>query len=167
MATTKIDKHEIAEFLKKCGPDTKVYLGCDSERYKSKGQWFADYTLAVVVHIDGRCGAKIFAEVQSEADYDQKAGKPFTRMMNETYKVAQLYQDLKEVLHDFEVMIHLDINPSADHGSNVAYAAAVGYIKGTCNVVPIGKMNGTGGSSFAASFAADRATELGITRKQG
>lgn len=151
----KIDKDEIAKFLETCGPNTKVYLGCDSERFKIKGVWHADFILVCVVHIDGLHGCKVFAEVQREKDFDQNKAKPFNRMMGEVYRVAELYQELKEVLHDFEVMVHLDINPKEGAGSNVAYQAAVGYIKGTCNVVPMCKPD-----AWAASFGADRAKEM-------
>lgn len=151
----RINKEELSAFLAKCGPETKVYLGCDSERYKKHGKFYADYILAVVVHIDGSKGAKVFGEVQTEEDVDRQLNRPFNRMMGEVYRVAQLYQELKEVLYDFEVCIHLDINPNEDHGSNVAYQAAVGYIKGTCNVVPFAKPD-----AFAASYAADRFKEV-------
>jgi len=150
-----IDKAELASFLSTCGPETKVYLGCDSERYKSAGKYYADYVLVVVVHIDGCKGARVFGEVQKEEDHDRQLARPFNRMMGEVYRVAQLYQDLREVLHDFEVSIHIDINPNENHGSNVAYQAAVGYIKGTCNVVPFAKPD-----AFAASYAADRFKEV-------
>jgi predicted RNase H-related nuclease YkuK (DUF458 family) len=50
-----------------------------------------------------------------------------------------------------EVEIHLDINPDEIHGSSVALQQAIGYIRGTCNIVPMVKPN-----AFCASFAADR-----------
>ena len=53
--------------------------------------------------------------------------------------------------------MHLDINPDDDHVSNVVLSQAVGYIKGTCNVIPLVKPN-----AFAASYAADRLKELKI-----
>ena len=64
----EIDIHEVAAFLDTCGPDTKVYIGADSERFQIDGEWFADYIVAVVVHIDGRHGCKIFGAVQRERE---------------------------------------------------------------------------------------------------
>lgn len=154
-----IDLAEIEAFMKTVGPDTKVYLGCDSERIKIHGKWYADYILAVVIHIDGSKGCRIYSEVHRERDHDQKVDRPFTRMMTEAQKVSELYLKTKEVFYDFEVSVHLDINPNENHGSNVAYQAAMGYIKGICNVVPFAKPE-----AFAASYAADRARELGIAR---
>ena len=61
---------EVKNFIESQSPETKIYLGADSERYKHNGKWYADYTIAVVVHIDGRHGCKIFGEVQTERDFD-------------------------------------------------------------------------------------------------
>ena len=63
MFKKEIDIEEVAAFLDTCGPDTKVYIGADSERFQINGEWFADYILAVVIHIDGRHGCKIFGAV--------------------------------------------------------------------------------------------------------
>jgi predicted RNase H-related nuclease YkuK (DUF458 family) len=151
----KIDIAEVTAFLAAQSPETKVYLGADSERYKRNGKWYADYTLAIVVHIDGRHGCKIFGEVQTEVDYDAKAGRPAMRLMNEVYKVAELFQKLVDVIGEREVQIHLDINPKECYNSSIVIQQAVGYIKGTCNVVPMVKPN-----AFAASYAADRLKEV-------
>ena len=115
------------------------------------GVWYADYITAIVVHINGNNGCKIFGEVQRERDYDQKKDKPRYRLMNEVYKVSELYLKLSDVLDGREVEVHLDINPNEMHGSSCVINEAVGYIRGTCNVIPLVKPN-----AFAASYAADR-----------
>lgn len=150
-----LDIEEVKNFILKQSPQTKIYIGADSERFRKEGVWYADYTLAVVIHIDGCHGCKIFGEVQTEIDYDFKAKKPALRLMNEVYKVAELYQKLVEVIDDKEVEIHLDINPDEHYNSSVVIQQAVGYIKGVCNVEPMVKPN-----AFAASYAADRLKEL-------
>lgn len=147
----KMNIEEVKDFIRAQSPSTKVYIGADSERFKMDGKWHADYTLAVVVHIDGCHGCKIFGEVQRELDYDQKKSKPAMRLMNEVYKVSALFQELAEVLEDRYVEVHLDINPNERFGSSCVVQQAVGYIKGTCNVVPMVKPK-----AFAASYAADR-----------
>ncbi len=139
------------DFVEKQGPETKVYIGGDSERYNENGNWFADFTLAIVVHINGKNGCKIFGEVQKERDFDQKQNKPRMRLMTEVYKVAELYLKLQELLPDNEIQVHLDINPDEMHGSSCVINEAVGYIRGTCNVIPLVKPQ-----AFAASYAADR-----------
>ena len=147
----KIDVVQVRDFIAALSSSTKIYLGADSERVKRNGKWYADYTLAVVVHIDGCHGCKICGEVQTELDYDHKASKPSMRLMNEVYKVAELYQKLVDAIGDKEVEIHLDINPDLKHNSSIVIQQAVGYIKGVCNVTPMVKPN-----AFAASYAADR-----------
>jgi predicted RNase H-related nuclease YkuK (DUF458 family) len=151
----KFNIPEIMEFIGRQGPATRIYIGCDSERYRRQDTWYADYTLAIVVHINSKNGCKIFGEVQTERDYDQRSDRPSLRLMNEVYKVSELYLKLQEVLKDREVEIHLDINPDEQYGSSCVAQQAIGYIRGVCNVVPIVKPN-----AFAASGAADRLKEL-------
>ena len=151
----KLDIQELKTFIESQSPETRIYLGADSERYKFNGKWYADYTIAVVVHIDGCHGCKIFGEVQTEIDYDRKASKPSIRLMNEVYKVAEVYQKIVDVIGDRDVEIHLDINPSDKHNSSIVIQQAVGYIKGMCNVIPMVKPK-----AFAASYAADRLKEV-------
>lgn len=147
----KMDLEKVAEFIRAQTPATKIYLGCDSERVKTDGVWYADYVLAIVVHINGNNGCKLFGEVQRERDYDQKYSRPRQRLMTEVYKVSELYLKLAEVLEGREVEVHLDINPDEEHGSSCVISEAIGYIRGVCNVIPFVKPD-----AFAASYAADR-----------
>ena len=147
----KLDINQVAEFIRAQTPETKIYLGCDSERVKIDGAWHADYVLAIVVHINGNNGCKIFGEVHRERVWDQKVSKPAMRLMTEVYKVSELYLKLAEVLEGRDVEVHLDINPDEMHGSSCVVSQAIGYIKGTCNVIPFVKPH-----AFAASYAADR-----------
>ena len=147
----KLNLDEVRDFIEAQSTDTKIYIGCDSERVKVNKVWFADYITAIVVHINGNNGCKLFGEVVRERDFDQKQNKPRYRLMNEVYKVCELYLKLADVLGDREVQVHLDINPSEMHGSNCVINEAIGYIRGTCNVIPLVKPE-----AFAASYAADR-----------
>ena len=63
----KIDFAQVAAFIAAQTPETKIYLGCDSERVKINGAWHADYVLAIVVHINGNNGCKLFGEVRVSA----------------------------------------------------------------------------------------------------
>jgi predicted RNase H-related nuclease YkuK (DUF458 family) len=146
-----LDMNEVKEFIAKQSPQTKIYIGCDSERIQIGNEWWADYILAIVVHIDGKHGCKLFGEVIRERDYDQKQNRPRYRLMTEAYKVSNLYLRLVDVIIDREVEVHLDINPNEIHGSSCVINEAIGYIRGTCNVIPMIKPN-----AFAASYAADR-----------
>lgn len=151
----KFDINEVVDFIKSQTPETKIYLGADSIRLNVKDVWYADYTMAVVVHYDGNKGCKIFGDVVRERDFDQRQDRPRMRLMNEVYKIAELYLQLAEVLEDRYIEVHLDINPDEMHGSSCVINEAVGYIRGMCNVVPFVKPN-----AFAASYAADRLKEV-------
>jgi len=154
----KLNLDEVKAFIDAQSPESKVYLGCDSEKYRVRGVWYADFILAIVVHrfIDGvGKGCKIFAEIQTERDFDAKKDKPALRLMMEVAKVAELYLKMADQLVDREVEIHLDINPAITAGSSCVLTEAIGYIRGVCNIEPLVKPN-----AFAASYAADRAKEL-------
>lgn len=151
----KLNLDEVKEFISKQTPETKIYIGCDSERIIVNDQWFADYVTAIVIHVDGKHGCKIFGEVNRERDYDQKKNRPRYRLMNEVYRVSDLYLKLADVLVDRQVEVHLDINPNEMYGSNCVINEAIGYIRGTCNVIPMVKPK-----AFAASYAADRFKSL-------
>jgi uncharacterized protein len=146
-----INIDEVRVFIESQSPESKIYIGGDSERFNIGDDFYADYILVVVVHINGNNGCKIFGEITRERDYDSKKDKPRMRLMNEVYKIADLYLKLHDVLEDREVEVHLDINPDEMHGSSCVINEAVGYIKGMCNVIPMVKPN-----AFAASYAADR-----------
>lgn len=146
----RINLEEVKEFIAKCGPDTKVYLGSDSERVKIDGAWYADYITVIVVHVDGNHGCKVFGQVIRERDWDQKKDKPRMRLMTECYKVSEMFLELAQMI-DNEMEVHLDLNPNKNYGSSCVVDEAIGYVKGMCGVTPLVKPE-----AFAASYAADR-----------
>ena len=150
-----MDVNEVKAYIENCSPTSKIYIGCDSERFRHKGKWYADYASVVVIHIDGKHGCKIFGSVTREPDFDRKVGRPALRLMNEAYKVQELYSRLQDVIGNRFCELHLDINPDERYGSSCVVAQAVGYIIGTCNIEPKVKP-----FAFAASIAADRYKEF-------
>ena len=151
MIRKQLNLEEVKAFINAQTPETKVYLGADSERFQINGTWFADYITVVVVHKNGKNGCKVFGGIVRERDYDQQKDKPRMRLMNEVMKVCQLYLDLEDVFGDREVEVHLDLNTDPKHGSYCVINEAVGYVRGMCNVVPLVKPYG-----WAASYTADR-----------
>ena len=148
----KLNLEEVREFIINTSLSTKIYIGSDSARFRKKDNtWFAEYCTVVVVHYDGKHGCKIFGQIESDRDYDQKKDRPRMRLMNEVIKTAQMFIDLEESIGCREVEIHLDINPNEKYGSSCVISEAVGYIKGMCNVIPFVKPK-----AFAASIAADK-----------
>ena len=155
---SNIDIDEVVTFISEQGPNTKIYMGCDSYRFKSRGVWKVSYTTVLVVHMDGRHGCRVFGEIDIEEDYtkhDKKSlSKPRMRLMGEVYRVAGLYTKIGPVLDGYDVEIHLDINPNEVHGSSCVVNEAVGYIRGVCNVVPLVKPE-----AWAATHCADHFRE--------
>lgn len=155
MIRKKIDIEEVKAFIREQTPNTKVYVGGDSERFQIDGVWYADYTNVIVVHMNGNRGCRVFGEVSRERDFDQNKDKPRMRLMNEVIKTANLYLELGEICDGYEVEVHLDINPDTMHGSSCVINEAIGYIRGMCNVIPLVKPN-----AWAASYAADRLKDI-------
>lgn len=146
-----LNLEHVSTYIAEQGPDTRVYLGADSVRYRQNNAWWAEYTVAIVVHKDGRHGCKIFGEITKERDYDQKKDRPSMRLMKEVHKVSEMFNRLSPSLVDRHVEVHLDINPDEMYGSSCVLQQAIGYIRGTCNVIPMVKPR-----AFAASYAADK-----------
>ena len=147
---------DVRDFIQNSSELSCIYIGADSERYRGKdNQWYADYTVAIVIHIDGSRGCKVFGQVSTERDYDKRHDRPAYRLMNEVYKASSMYLELFEAIGDRHVEVHLDINPDELHGSSCVIQQATGYIRGMCGFAPKVKPD-----AFAASYAADRLKEI-------
>lgn len=142
----------MVDLLITCSPDTKIYFGCDSVRFKKNGRHFARYAAVAIVHIDGSHGCRIFSSITTEPDYDLKKDRPKMRMMNEVMKVCELYNQIAPFVDEFDIEVHLDINTDPKHGSNVAASEAAGYVLAMTGIEPKLKPE-----SWAASFGADAA----------
>jgi predicted RNase H-related nuclease YkuK (DUF458 family) len=151
----RMDWEALTAFISEQTPETKIYIGGDSERHKVGGVWYADYTVCVVVHVNGNRGCRVFGEIVREVDYDQKKDKPRMRLMNEVYKIADLYLKVAPIIGDRHCEVHLDINPNFEWASSIVIDEACGYIKAMCNVVPMVKPD-----SPAATYCADRFAEI-------
>lgn len=160
------DIEEVREFIKNSSSESKIYFGCDSERFKKKilvkektktskavyrYEWMARFSTVVVIHHDGCKGAKIFGKLDTEPVDDGNPSRPFNRMWKEVEYVSNLVQECEDVLEGKHFHIHLDINPNKDEGSNVAHGAAKGYIYSMHGIEPTFKP-----AAFASTCAADR-----------
>lgn len=150
-----IDIDEVKAYIEAQSAETKIYFGADSERINVNNKWHVDYLLVIAVHIDGKHGAKVFGQIERDLDYDSKLDRPKLRLMNEVYKIADLYMKCADFLEDRHVEIHLDLNPMEIHGSSCAVSEAIGFVKGMCGKDPVIKPN-----SWAASICADRLKTL-------
>ncbi|MCD6435043.1 MAG: hypothetical protein J7L15_01425 [Clostridiales bacterium] len=148
----KFDISEIKEYIMS-NPEMKIIIGGDSQRISRKGKHKtkhkeARFVTAVICYT--RDKNRIFYEVSKERDIDPKPGKPYLRMMQETYKISEITTKLMDVLIDRDFQIHLDIASDSKWGSHCALSSAVGYVWGVIGVEPVVKPH-----SWAASTVAD------------
>lgn len=146
-----IDVNYVKEYIRKQPVQSKIYLGCDSEIRTVKSVNLINYYRVVVIHHNGCNGCKIFGEKIQERAFDRNKRNPKLRLMQEVYKVSELFLLLADCFDQREVEVHLDLNSSVKFISSSIVDQAIGYIKGTCNVIPQIKPN-----SWAASSVADK-----------
>lgn len=129
-------------------PQSSVYIGCDSIRFKKNKQWYAKYSTVVIVHMDSKKGCKLFHESVDMPDY----GNLKQRLLTEVQMAVAAATEIVDVLGNRHMEIHLDINPNPKHKSSVAVKEALGWVKGSLGLDAKIKP-----SSFAATHAADHA----------
>lgn len=133
------------EAVRKSSKESKVYIGCDSIRFKKGDRWFARYATVIILHIDGNRGCRVFCDQITEPDY----GGIKERLLREVGLAIDAYSFIENVVEDRVIEIHIDINTDPKYKSNPALNQAKGWIKGM-GLIPIEKPN-----SIAASTAAD------------
>lgn len=141
---------DMVDLLAVLDSNTKIYLGCDSVRFRKDGRWFARYATVAIVHMNGNKGCRLFSTKSVEPDYDLKKNRPSMRLMNEVMKVCELYNQLVPFIDEYDVEIHIDVNTDPKHGSNCVASQAAGYVLGVTGIEPKLKPDG-----FAASYGAD------------
>lgn len=139
--------NEAIEVLKNSHPDSKVYVGCDSIRFKEKRskRWKARYSTVIIIHEAGSKGCKLFHNSEVMDDY----GNLKMRLMNEVSFAIVCAGELVDHLDGRYMEVHLDINGDPKHKSNVAMAEAIGYVRGSGFVPKIKP------EAFAANHVAD------------
>jgi len=142
---------KIRNFISNEPLESKIYIGVDSTVRKKHGKWFADYYTVVVIHKNGCHGCKIFGEIDTEPDYSANKKKPTYRLMQEVYRASAAYLEIADCVGDRHCEIHLDLSEDKQNFSAMVVEQAIGYIKGTCNIVPLVKPR-----ALAASYCADR-----------
>ena len=158
-AVKQFNLQECRDFIEKSSPRTEIIVGSDSERHKIHGVWHFTVTTAVIVHIDGNKGCRVFGDAETHRDYDARKDKPAMRLMAEVEAASKMYLLLEDVIAERSVEIHLDVNTSELHGSSCVLHQAIGYIRGTCGITPKVKPE-----AFGASHTADRLVSILSTK---
>ena len=111
-------------------PESSVYIGCDSIRFKKNKMWYAKYSTVVIVHMDSKRGCRLFHESVDMPDY----GNLKQRLLTEVQMAVTTATEIVEVLGNRHMEIHLDINPNPKHKSSVAVKEALGWVKGSLGI---------------------------------
>jgi len=107
--------------------ESSVYIGSDSNRFKGHdGRWKARYSTVIVLHKDSKHGCQLFHETVVMDDF----GNLKQRLMTEVSFAVAAAMEIVDFLDGRHLEIHLDINPSEKHKSNVAVKEALGYVTG-------------------------------------
>jgi len=146
-------EEQLVELLCSLSPDTRLYIGTDSFRFKICNVWHARYATVLVVHKNGRHGCTIYRSEHVARDYDEKKNRPSIRLMTEVQKSCELYTQLAPLIDSYDVEIHLDISNDTKNGSSCVATQAAGYVLGVTGIQAKLKPE-----SWAASTSADHYT---------
>lgn len=147
---------EIQEFVDAQSPETKLYLGTDSEPrapkiVDGKTVIYVDYAVLLAVHIDGCHGCKLFGQVERGISYEKNPKNPSQRLLQEVYCLLPVYERLNNMFPHLLIKPHLDLNSDDEYASAKIRKQAVGLVMGVCGIKPEVKP-----LALAASFGADR-----------
>ncbi len=139
---------EAKQAILNSSPQSSVYIGCDSIRFRKNKQWYAKYSTVIIIHMDSKKGGRLFYESVDMPDY----GNLKQRLLMEVQLAVAAATEIIEVVGDRHFEVHLDINPNPKHKSNIAVKEALGWVRGSLGMDAKIKP-----ASFAATHAADHA----------
>lgn len=134
MKSTRKTIEEAIPAIRESALDSSVYIGCDSIRFKDKGEWWICYSTVVVLHRNSKHGGAIFSENKYEKQYSGPSREKPTnglhqRLMTEVTHALDVYDRISEVIGNRNFEIHLDINSNELHASNQVVKMALGWVK--------------------------------------
>tara|TARA_Y100001960_G_C14205104_1_gene601555 strand:+ start:161 stop:613 length:453 start_codon:yes stop_codon:yes gene_type:complete len=137
--------NEAIEEVTASSKDSTIYVGCDSNRFRKKGNWFASYATVVIVHKGSKHGCKVVGDVIVLPDY----GNLRQRLFQEVMFATDCAMQINDAVGDRNLEVHLDINTEEQHKSSIAVKEAIGYVLG------MGFKPKVKPEAFAASSCAD------------
>lgn len=109
----------IKDFMKKF-PETKIFIGCDSQNH---GRYTA-YALVIVLHQSSLGGHVLYQKIKLNRIRDR-----FERLWNEVEYSVQLGEYMKLNNLPKPDFIDIDFNPDPKYKSNQILRSALGYIE--------------------------------------
>ncbi|MFN3977682.1 MAG: ribonuclease H-like YkuK family protein [Sulfurihydrogenibium azorense] len=116
----KFNFDEVKRYIRNTSQETSIYVGCDSKQF----QTYTLFVTVIVVHIDSCRGAKIFSEVQKTRRIESLR----ERLLKEVDLSVYAALNILDVIENRRLEIHLDINPSEKHKSNMVVKEAISYV---------------------------------------
>lgn len=137
-------------------PESSIYIGCDSKRFRKRGRWYARYLTVIIIHKDSSKGCVLFSESNVLDDWSESK-KPKARLLTEVMFAVNAAFEVLPAIGDRHWELHCDINPNPRYKSNAAVKEALGYVRGNLGVDAKIKPD-----AFAAMHAADHLVRQGI-----
>lgn len=144
---------EAVEAIKNSSPESSVYIGCDSIRYKERrksNKFFVRYSVVIILHINSKNGGKVFAHSLKVKEPDSGLTLKM-RLLTEVQYATEAALAIVEEIGNRHMEVHIDVNPDEKHASSVAVKEALGWSRGLGFETKI-KPDG-----WAATHAADHA----------
>ena len=139
MIMSDVQKKEFDQFIEKSvaaikdsSPESSVYVGCDSIRYKSKRKstdFYTRYSVVVIVHINSKNGGKVFPFTMAVKDNTKKDNLKM-RLLQEVDMATHVASAIVDHIGNRHMEVHIDVNPDENHASSVAVKEALGWSRG-------------------------------------
>ena len=137
---------EAKKAIRESSHESSVYVGSDSLVFKKNGKKFARYSTVIIVHKDSKHGCMLFHHNETLPEF----GNLKQRLMTEVQYAVEIATELLDVIGNRHMEVHLDLNSSPNHKSNIAVKEALGWVKGSLGIDGVIKPD-----SFAATHCAD------------
>lgn len=119
--TRAIDWDDLKEYIKNTPQTSTIYVGVDSQNHKG----YTSFGLAIIVHIESSKGGHMFVETSKTA----RIRSMRERLMKEVEIVVDASMKLLDLVGTRGFEIHLDLNSSPEHKSNVIVKEAIGWVE--------------------------------------
>lgn len=127
----EIDYGKVREEIMAEPASTSIYIGCDS---KETSRSHTRFITCVVIHHKSCNGAKCYFESIIEHRLmplkERLLKEVHFAVKNALELVESAMVDIDGNVVDRNFEVHLDINPKKEHGSNVVFKQAVGFVEG-------------------------------------
>jgi len=123
-----VDLLEYVRSILEKTPETKIYVGCDSQNAK----YSTSYAAVIVLHHNGKGGHVLYSHntvPRNRYKQSLETGVEFARLWVEVEKAIEVAEYLRTSGIQKPSFIDIDLNPDPRFKSNQALRAALGYVE--------------------------------------